>query len=185
MINLLPESYKKELRAARMNVALLRYNLLAVGAVALLLLAWATISGILTLTKINAEDTSKRNEQQASEYASTRKDAEEYRTNLETAKQILANQVDYTDVIMGITKLLPNGVVLDSINLSDKDFGNQTTIAARAKDYASVAKLKESFEKSSLFTNVFFQAVTSAPDSSSNSYPLSASISVKLNKVAQ
>lgn len=182
MINLLPDTYKKELRAARMNVSLLRYNLLAVGAVVLMLVAWGTISGILTLTKINAEDTSARNNKQANEYASTRTQAEEYRTNLATAKQILANQVDYTDVIMGITKLLPAGVVLDSINLSDKDFGNQTVIAARAKDYTSVSKLKENFEKSNLFTNVFFQAVTTAA-TDKDDYGLTVSISVKLNKV--
>lgn len=182
MINLLPEDNKKELKAARMNVVLFRYNIMTLIAVGILLLALGGFYAYLTTTKASAEAAQVDNEREASRYNKTKKDAEEYRANLTKAKQILANQVNYTSVIFSITKLLPSGVILDNINLTAQDFGNQTTITAKAKDYTAVSKLKENFEKpDGPFSNVYFQTIDS-PEGGDKDYPLNVSISVKINK---
>ncbi len=187
MINLLPDTNKKELRAARMNVVLLRYNILTAVAVGFLLLTIGGFYVYLTNTKANAETANSDNQSKMAEYASTKKEAEEYRANLVTAKQILNNQVEYTSLVFGITELLPKGVVLDNINLSSKDFGNQTTITAYAKTYEAATQLKQNFEQSKLFDNVYFQSITSSEEGANAhaDYPMSITISVKINKVDQ
>lgn len=185
MINLLPEANKSEIRAARMNVLLLRYNIMTLIAVGVLLVAVGGFYAYLAATKASAEAANIENEQKASTYAETKKEASEYRANLATAKQILANQVNYSSVVFGITELLPKGVILDDISLAAQDFGNQTVISAHATNYDAVTNLKQSFEQSKLFENVFFQSITvEAPqDGKSNKYPITVSISVKINKV--
>jgi Tfp pilus assembly protein PilN len=185
MINLLPDDNKKEIRAARMNVVLLRYNIFtAIGAVLLVLI----IGGFyfyLMATKASAEQTNQENQAKAADFESTRKAAEDYRTNLKTAKQILNNRVDYTSVVLGITELLPRGVVLDNVKLAASDFGSQTTIAAHAANYDAVTQLKTNFQDSKVFSNVYFQSITNDGSSTDTNYPISVTISVKINKVGQ
>lgn len=185
MINLLPDDYKKELRAARTNIVLLRYNIITLIAIAFIALASAVFYFILIENRRSAEEANTTNLARASSYQDTKKEADEYRSNLSTAKQILVNEVSYTDVIFNITKLLPNGVVLDNINLSAKDFGGQTMIAAHAKNYSAVTNLKQNFENSKLFSNVYFQTINNSTDSASRDYPISVNVSVKINKVAE
>lgn len=183
MINLLPTEYKKELRAARMNVALLRYNIITAGAVLFLVLACGAFFAILTTNKIAAEDINKANEEKASSYASTKSEAEEFRSNLSVAKQILTTEINYTDVVFAITSLLPKGIILTDLSLSAADFGNQTTITAQAKDYAAATQLKEKFQESQVFSNVSFQTVSdSSTEGSSSAYPINVTMSVTVNK---
>ncbi len=186
MINLLPESNKKELRAARANVTLLRYNVLTASAVIILLLIVGGFYAYLVTTKAQAEATNIENQAKAAEYNDTRKEAEEYRKNLAIAKQILGNQVNYSSLVFRITELLPRGVILDNINLSAKDFGNQVTITAHAKNYDTAGQLKQNFEQSKMFDNVFFQRIdTNSSTEGSSNYPVNVDISVKINKVDQ
>jgi Tfp pilus assembly protein PilN len=183
MINLLPENYKKELGAARANVVLLRYNIITLSAIVFLMLACGIFYVMLSENQRVAEEASQANVAKASGYNDTKKQADDYRSNLVTAKQILNNEVNYTSVVFGITSLLPNGVILDNVNLSAKDFGSQTIFAAHAKSYDAVSQLKQNFQNSKLFSNVYFQNISNGADSSNKDYPISVSISVKINKV--
>jgi Tfp pilus assembly protein PilN len=184
MINLLPEDNKKEIRAGRANVLLLRYNIFTLVAIAMLILFCGLFWVIMSAEKINAEQTNRGNISKTAGYAAVRKEAEEYRNNLTIAEKILDKEINYTEKVFAITKLLPKGVVLDGITLSAKDFGSQTVLTAKAKDYASVTALKNSFQNSSVFSNVFFQAITDSSGSGTPAeYPISVNISVKINKV--
>jgi hypothetical protein len=196
MINLLPDDTKKEIRAARMNVVLLRYNIFTLAALALLLVLCLGFYVVLHANQSNAVSTSSDNDAKAQSYASVRTQADDYRTNLTLAKSILDNEVNYTNVIFEITKLLPTGVVLDGITLNASDFGKQTSFTAHAKGYDEAAKLKANFQSSPLFqtvqggkkqSNVFFQSLTddSQGGSSSTGYPISINISTTLGKVTQ
>jgi Tfp pilus assembly protein PilN len=185
MINLLPEGYKKEIRAARTNVVLLRYNLLALGAIAFVLLSCLAVYGLLGATKSNAEATNQDNAKRAVDYEQTRKEADEYRKNLEIARKILDNEVVYTDQIFTITNLLPSGVVLDSLNLNSKDFGTPVLVNAHAKNYDAVTNLKKAFEQSSYFSDVHFQSITDDGGNAAPGYPISVVISVTINKAVK
>lgn len=182
MINLLPDAYKKDLRSARMNVALLRYNAFVVIAIAVLIVFWGMFSVMLTVAKNDATENNKKNIENARAFEKTQKEWTDYKSNLAFAKQIIDSQVSYTDAVTSITKLMPAGTVLDSLNLSSQDFGNQITFSAHAKSRDAALKIKESFEKSDFFSNVFFQNITEG-DGSNKDYPVSVNISAKINKV--
>lgn len=184
MINLLPDAHKKEFRAARANVILLRYNFVLLGTAVFLLLAGLVVYVVLNNSKAIAESTNSSNSQRASEFEPTRKATDEYRKNLEIAKKILNNEVVYTDLAFAITNLLPKGVLLDGLELDSQKFGAPTLLNAHAKDYAAVSELKRVFESSALFSNVHFQTIT-ANDNSSPGYPISVIINVTMDKATK
>jgi len=198
MINLMPSEIKHDIRAARMNVILLRYLLTMIGAVILLALFCLTFFVILRSTQSNAVSTNKDNAAKATSYQSVRNQADAYRNDLRIAKQIFANSISYTDIINRITELVPKGVVLDSISLTSNTFGSQTAFSAHAKSYGAATTLKENFECAdeqlqkqfgcaNLFSNIYFQNLTeSGGDKTAGddgtSYPVSVVLSAKLNK---
>lgn len=183
MINLLPPEEKRQLRAARTNSLLLRYNLLLLGAVIFLAASIAITYFYLSTTKANAETVISENNAKVGGLASVQADATTFRTNLATAKQILDNEVIYTKVILAIAALLPSGTVLDRLNLDSQTFGTETTIAARVKNYDLALKLKDAFQSSPLFTNVHFQSITSS-STVGDQYPLTVNLNVTIKKDA-
>ncbi len=181
MINLLPPEEKRQLRAARSNTLLIRYNIFLVVAVATLALAVVITYVYLSASKASAQQTINDNNAKVASYADVQTEANQFRSNLSIAKQILDHEVTYTKVILQIANLLPNGVVLNNLNLDAQTFGTETVLVAKAKDYASALALKTSFEKSSLFTNVHFQSITGGD---AGPYPFSVSLAVTIKKDA-
>lgn len=184
MINLLPDEIKRDMGAARMNIVLLRYNVMVLSGVVIMSLFCLTFYFVLSTNQSTYLSTSNSNKNKAADYESVRKAAEAYKNNLLIAKSIFASAVSYTDVINSITKLIPDGVVLDSLNLSESTFGQQNSFSAHAKTYASAAKLKQNFQSSDLFSNVYFQNLTVSSDDSGSAYPVSIVISAILNKAS-
>lgn len=183
MINLLPTEVKRDIRAARMNVILLRYNMLTLGGVVLLALFCLLFYVILHNQQAVAAATNSDNTAKAASYATVQQQADQYRQNLSIAKQIFANSVNYTDIINSITTLIPHGVILTNLNLSQATFNQQTVFTAQAKTYDDAIALKQSFQSSKLFSNVYLQSVSSTPGGGgTEDYPVSVTISAKFNK---
>lgn len=182
MINLLPTEEKHQLRAARTNTLLIRYNIFLVSIVAFMGMTVAATYIYLNTTAANAQHTIDSNQARVGQYASVQTEAQQFRQHLATAKQILDNQVTYSKVIIEIANLIPSGVVLQNLSLDSQAFGSPTTLVAQAKDYASALSLKDSFSKSPLFSDVHFQSITTGGGQSS--YPLTVNIVVTIQKGA-
>ncbi len=189
MINLLPDDRKHEIRAARANVLLLRYNFLTLGVVIALAILCIGSLFILQNNKQNALATISENEGKTSTLADVRKAADEYRQNLVLAGKIVDNGVSYTDIVIGITKLMPDGAVLDGLSLGAAASAGiappsattqQIVFQAQSKDFATAEKLKTSFQSSPLFSNVYFQGLT-ADANSGVRYPVKVTMSASLN----
>jgi len=189
MINLLPDETKSEIRAARANVVLLRYNFLTLATLAALGGLFALFWIILTTTQSNALTTNNDNIAKAASFSKVRSQADEYRSNLKIAGQIIDKDVNYTAAIFAITKLLPQGVVLDNIDLTAASFGQQATFSAHAKTYEQATILKSKFQESKAFTNVYFLSLKDEAAEGSGgtgtAYPIAISFSAKLNKVLE
>lgn len=181
MINLLPPDTKRQLRAARSNRLLLRYNFLLIGAFVFLLAALGVVYMYLSNTKSVAEATITDNRAKVSDYATIQAQANTFRQNLSSAKQILDDDISYTKVILAISKVLPSGVVLNTLSLDSKAFGNPTTLAADVRDYPTVLTLKNALQASNLFSNVSIQSITGGVD---GAYPLSVNLNVTILKDA-
>ncbi len=184
MINLLPPDEKSQLRAARTNALLIRYNFFLLGAVAFIGLALIVTFVFLTTFRAGYEQTIEQNKAKVSQYAKVAKEADQFRKNLATAKQILGNEVEYTKLILAIAHLLPKGVVLENLSLDAQTFGNATTLTAQAKSYGDAIDLKNAFQKSPLFSDVHFQSIAANTGSTSSDYPITVTLSVTFKKDA-
>ena len=187
MINLLPDETKREIKAARTNVILLRYNFFTLAALGLLGLFCAAFYLVLGNAQSSAASVTAKNQAKAQSYAKVRIAADEYRTNLTIANQILNNSINYSSFVFKLSQLLPKGVVLDNLSLSPSIVTTQTSFTARTTSYDKATELKETFQKSPLFTNVYFQTLTdngASGNGQSTKYPITVTISVKINKVA-
>lgn len=175
MINLLPYDTKKQTRAARMNVLILRYIFILLLSAAFLLLSCAVVYSSLKNNKITStgivNNTSSNTQAQASSSG----------TDIETAKNILDGQVSYSDVISGIATALPTGTVLDSLSLNNNSFGKTTNLKILSRSADNETKLKENFNNSTLFSNYKLDS-TSPNQNNSSGYPYTINISITINK---
>lgn len=184
MINLLPHEDKRQLAASRANTMLLRYNFFLLGALAFLGLAIGATYLYLTSTQASAEEKIRKNKEEAVTYAAVEKQAQEFRSNLAIAKQILDKEVVYTKAMLAIAQLLPEGVIIETLNLDSATFGTPITLNFQAKNVEAAVNLKGAFENSSLLTNVNFQSIGTQVTPDNKEYPVAISMNVTINKGA-
>jgi hypothetical protein len=184
MINLLPDDAKNEIHAARTNVMLVKYIvILVLGGVFLCLISVA-VYFVLVGTRTNAESILSDNTTKTNAYTPVQAQATALRSSLASAKVILDKEVVYTKVLTSIAKAVPAGVVLDSLSLSPTTFGVPITLQAFAKTNDDALALKSNFQKSPLFSNVTFVSLSGSAQTKSGAYPVTASLSLIINKSA-
>lgn len=178
MINLLPYDTKQQIKAARINVMLVRYVIfliISAGFLALACLAtYLFINNAFIFAKTSVTNTSS---------SKVQSDAAVIKTNLANAKNILDQQVSYTQVISAVTSALPSGTKLNSLSINDGSFGTTTTISVLATKADLATSLKTGFENPKYFSNYKVESTTTSQDPKSK-YPFTFNISVTINKVA-
>lgn len=183
MINLLPDTYKQEIRAARVNVILLRYIIIMLCAVVVLAGLMTGAFVVLNTSRTSAETKVAENQQRVSDYASIKTRADSFRADLSTAKTILDSNVSFTKLIYRIAGIVPPNVVLDGLTLDPKVLGSETTVNAEAKTFADATKLKNALNQNSdIFSGVQLQSVTIGDNATP--YPVKIVLSVTINKGA-
>ncbi|HEX7483867.1 MAG TPA: hypothetical protein VF281_01815 [Candidatus Saccharimonadales bacterium] len=180
MINLLPPDERRQLAASRTNTLLLRYNFFMLGALGFIGLAIGVTYVYLTNTQAAAEQKIAENESSVSNYKEVQAQETAFKSNLATAKQILNKEIVYSKAILSIANMLPAGVVMQSLNLNAQTFGTQTSLIFQTKTVDDTLALKGIFERSSLFTNVHFENISTT--TGSPEYPVSVTLNVTINK---
>lgn len=183
MINLLPPDQLRELRAARANTLLLRYNIFLVGILVFVVLALIVVYFYLTTIQSAAETTKRDNDAKVTSYAHINTEATAFRSDLANAKSILDKEATYSKTVLMIASQLPSGVVLDTLNLDASTFGTPTVLALKARDQNAALAAKEAFQKSPLFSDVHFTSLSTSKGSSDN-YSVVANLSVVISKDA-
>lgn len=184
MINLLPDEHKNQIRAGRTNVLLLRYIGMLVSAIVVLSGLVVGSYVVLNTSRESALAKVSDNNQQVTEYTKIRDEAEQFRSDLATAKTIMDNEVTYSKLIYKIADVVPSGVVLDSLELDSAKLGSSATMSASAKTYNDAVALKNAFIKDeNLFSDVSFETL-SYTDEGGGSYPIKVSLSVTIRKEA-
>lgn len=186
MINLMPDDAKKELRAARVNVLLIRYMGVIFAAFTFLVFILFGSYFLLNQSKSSSEQLIAANDTKADVYKTTREQINTLSDQLAGAKAILNKEVLYSDVLVDIGQRMTPGTIIDKISLTAASFsGTATTLKVFAKTTNDAVALRDSFQQSSLFKNVSFQTVS---DSNSGvvDYPVSATLTLTLDgKTAQ
>lgn len=182
MINLLPSDYKSEIRAARTNVIILRYiSLMLVGVALVSFLVIATYFS-LSISQQSSNARIKENSKREASFASVKKQAEQFRSDLSIAKAITDNEVKYSSLIYRISNALPDGVVLDTLAVDSQTVGTSVTFAASARSLKSAVALKTAFENNTaLFENVYLETVTKADG---GDYPYKTNLNATIRKEA-
>ena len=180
MINLLPLDAKKQTRAARANVILLRYNVLAVVAFIFLSIVLGIAYFYLANTKKQAEDSIAINASKESSYAKTKADAQVFRTELADAKSILSEEITYAKAALNIARMLPEGTSLDKVSINKESFTKPLDLTVNIKGEDQAVKLINNFERSPLFSQVKKGKISIG----SSKYPYVMNLTVMMSKEA-
>lgn len=153
MINLLPYDMKSKISAARANSILLRYIIVLVISVVFIALASLAVYMInqSTIDKINASSNTSlavnfndSELKRADEYI---KELKSYQTN------VIANEIHYSTIINSISSNLPNGVIIDQIELSAEKLKNPIKLTIYATSMDLLNSVTSSLPKDT-FTNI-------------------------------
>ena len=189
MINLLPESHKSEIRAARTNTLLARY--IAILSTAIIVLSGIVAAGyvVLEAKQKSVQSLLEASQAKTAQFSSIRADAQAMQSSLSSAKSILDQKISYTKLIYKIADSIPDGVILDTLELDPSVFGNAMTINATAKTFEAASKLPVDLKKNSdIFTKVELLTLESGSSdegtAEGSAYPVRVSVSIVINKEA-
>lgn len=182
MINLMPDDIKRELRAARTNVLLVRYMIVISFAALFLLFVLAGSLYLLNQTKLSSQQFIDANDTKAEVFSSTKAQVEALSASLSEARGILDQEILYSNVLINFAQQMPSGAVIDKLTLDGSSFsGTPLTMTVYARTTNDALAVQDRFKSSSYFSDVTFQTVS---DSSGgiDGYPVSATLTLTLNR---
>jgi hypothetical protein len=171
MINLLPEEEKKQLRAARANVILLRYTIVLACAGAFLALIFAGSYFLLEQNRIAAQNFINVN---GSAAPGTTPAAP---VNIAEASTILSNQTAYSKVLVSLAQAMPAGTVIDTVAFDATTPGTPVQATVYAQTASLTTDLQTSLQATPLFSTA---VVTPGTAAGISGYPFSASLTFTL-----
>lgn len=177
MINLMPDEAKKQLRAARTNVVLTRYTfILLIGGV-LLGLAFFGSYLLLAQTRTSAEQLITANDTKAEVFSDTRQKIASLTANLGEARNVLDQQVSYSNVLRVLGQQMTAGTVIDEITLNEASFrGTPITLTLYATSTDATVRLGDQLQMSGIFTSIAIESVSE--QGGIEGYPFSASMTM-------
>lgn len=181
MINLLPNEEKRQIRAARTNVILLRY--LIIIALAFMFLALITGASYYMLHQVNAssqQQIADRSNAGSKRRSTTSAQNQSFEASLVQAESLLATQVSYSTVLEHLGSALPSGVVLKSLTLTANSFNQPTSLEFLATSDSVANQLEKSLQASPYFSSVTPGTVNN--DSGDPTYPISITYTVTINR---
>lgn len=181
MINLLAPEEKREIQAARTNILLVRYILLLVIAAAFLAASLGVALYYLQTIRANAETTISQNTEKEGTYKNVKSRAESFQNTITNSKAVLDGQIDYSKVILNISRRMPNGSALESLKLDKSSFSSPLSLSVKLKGEEAAQRLLSNFKSAPFVTNVTKGAISLSSD---KSYPYSMQLNITLNKEA-
>ena len=181
MINLLPDNTKVQLRAARVNVILLRYIIVIVIAFAFVAMVLAGSYVLLTQTKTSAEQLIAANDTKAQAFSQTQAEISQLSGTLSGAKSILDQQIIYSDFLRTLGQTMPAGTVMESLTLNDAAFnGTPVVVKVYATSSDAAVGLREQFQANPAFSSVNIESISET--GGIDGYPVSASLTLTINR---
>jgi|GEM_PF-2564042 len=184
MISLLPQEAKQFIKAGRTNVSLIKYMMVLILGVAFLAIISGAVYFILTDIKNSAEETIKTNSSKGSSYSEARNQAVSLQSSLSSARSLLDSEIIYSKLLTSIAALMPQGTVLSKVELNPKILTTPISLIVYADSTDTATNLQVNFNNSSLFSNVEFQTLSNTAQSQIAGYPVTATISLTINKAA-
>jgi hypothetical protein len=181
MINLLPYETKRQLKAARTNMVLIRYLLTMLISVIFLGLLILGSYYILSESQKTAENSIIDVQTGNSSYSPSTSKVNDFNKDLRIAKQIFEQQISYSVLLSELAKTLPSGVILESPLVIDRSSINSPLMLKAYSKSSTDEELKTSFQNNTIFENYSLQSLNSS--SISRDYPYLITFSININKV--
>jgi len=181
MINLLPNEVKKQMRAARTNVTLLKYLFLLGCASAFLLLACSTSYVFIIANKPKVESNIKTDQTESVAYDAAKTQLNSFTTSFLNAKSILDQQVSYSNIITEIGAALPSGAIIENLSIVGSNLDSPISLQVKAKSADDASKIKDNLQKSAFFKDPSIQSVAAGQDNASD-YSVTIIIKLTINK---
>lgn len=187
MINLLDAESLKRYRAARLNVRLRKYVILLLTTLLIVVVSFAGGVFISLGERSAAEADIAANQQALTQFADTKKEAENFSENLKIAKSILNQEVLYSDMIVQIARTLPNTAILSSLSLDQETLKKPLVLVGRVSTKDDAIILKNTLETSPLFESVNLNSINEQPITKTSSetvkkYPVIVTLSMNASK---
>lgn len=160
MLNLLPPDTKRQIRAGKSNVLLLRYCIVSLVLGALLFAMVVVVYVVMNSSKKAAETVIEESNAKSLAYQEIKQNATEFNNNLSIAKTILDKEVKYSEIAIKMAQNIPQGIVLTSLHLDAKTFGTPDSLVAMGKSYNDAIRLKTALENSKMFKDVHLEEVS-------------------------
>lgn len=183
MINLLPDDTKKQIKAARTNTILIKYLFISLFAIAFIILSSLMVYVLLINNQPKATSTANTSQAKENEYSTLKSQLDNIYLIFSSTKPVLQQQISTSEIIIGIGGHLPSNVVLENLSLSTSKIGTPISLSAKAKSSNDIAKIKESLQKSPIYTNISLQSEKTNPNDTSG-YPISVTINLTINRGA-
>ncbi len=181
MINLLAGSRKDEIKAARVNVILVRYMGIIALAFAFIGVFMYVSYSILGDTLKTAQTRIASNDVKADIYSDTKQQVDTLSAKLNDTKTTLNQEIRYSLVLVKIGQLMPAGTKLGDLTLSAASFsGEAVEVKAYAKSTTEAGQLQGNFQGSPLFSQVTLKGTETNQEL--DGYPVTVSMSVVLNR---
>lgn len=183
MINYLPPDQRKQLRAARSNVLLVRYNIGLIFAASFLTLAILAIFLLLTSEKQAAENEITVNQASVGNFSAVQTRADSFRKDLTDAKILLDSEISYSKIYIEISRLIPSGAVLESLALDASKIGTPLSLSLKIKGEQQANNLLTAFKSSTMLGNAArYESLSANTDTDNDTYPYIITINVTINK---
>lgn len=173
MINLLPPEQKESNKYGRINIRLVRY-------VVIVLIVGLSVNGILLAGTflINQSYSSSKESLEADqvkilELEATNEEAKSLSASIKTISSLLDQEVKFSSLLREIGSLLPKGVVLRDLQLSE-DRSAPLSLEVNAKSPEAVGRFQLNLQESELFDGADITIVEKTD--STSEYPYSASV---------
>lgn len=181
MINLLSTEHKAALRAARVNVFLVRYIWMILLALTFILGTLYVSYSLLQETEATAKERIEANDVQSAAYSDTKQKVDALSTKLNGAKEVLGQSVSYAKILTTIGQVMPNGTVLDSLTLTEATLaGTPTELIAYAKTDEDGVAIQQALQQSQLFALISPKGTSSTEGITG--YPVKVTLTVTFNK---
>lgn len=181
MINLLSYDNKRYIRAARTNVTLVKCLIFLICAIIFMaiycLVTFNYLKATKSTTASNNRPSSLANDVDSSQAISQ---SISLKTNLTSAKLILNKRISYSDILSELATILPSGVVLNSLSISNTSISKPITINLRAISSEKNQEITKNVSQSSMFSSFLVKSVTeNKEDTTGYKFSISATIIIK------
>ena len=181
MINLLSDERKDAIRAARVNVFLVRYTSILILAFVFIMSALYVSYTVLGTTIKSADELIESNDVKAGVYSETSEQVTALSAKLNETKAILDQEVRFSRVLVNMGQLMPRGTILGDLTLTSTSFNSSPVeVKAYAKSAAEASLLQTRFQQSLLFSDVTLKSTETKNEI--DGYPVTITMTVVFNR---